>query len=101
MRHQIHIVASADITRETPKAAYEHAVKDIARIEKKLAAGWKPAYWRNAAAKAKLARSKLKLKTQARTPKRKYLESVRRAKEYIGAGNIFKLTLSLRRDFKQ
>ena len=46
LRHQIHIVASADVTREAPRVAYERAVKDIARIEKKLAAGWKPANWR-------------------------------------------------------
>ena len=54
LRHQIHIVASADVNRDTPKVAYERAVKDIARIEKQLAAGWKPAHWRKAATKSKL-----------------------------------------------
>jgi len=98
LRHQIHIVASADVTREAPKAAYERAVKDIARIEKKLAAGWKPAYWRKAATKSKLAKSKLK--TRARTPKPRFLESVRRAKEYIAAGDIFQVVLSQRWDFE-
>jgi anthranilate synthase component 1 len=98
LRHQIHIVASADVMRETPKAAYARAVKDIARIEKKLAAGWKPAYWRNAAAKSKLAKSKMK--TRARTPKVKFLESVRRAKEYIAAGDVFQVVLSQRWDFE-
>src|ERR1035437_6263308 len=93
LRHQIHIVASADVTREAPKVAYERAVKDIARIEKKLAAGWKPAYWRKAAAKSKL-------KVLARTPKAKFLESVRRAKEYIAAGDIFQVVLSQRWDFE-
>src|SRR5271167_4361593 len=78
LRHQIHIVASADVTREAPKRAYERAVRDIARIEKKLAAGWKPAHWRKAATKSKPAKSKLK--PRARTPKAKFLESVRRAK---------------------
>ncbi len=104
LRHQIHIVASADVTqdatRETTKLAYARAVNDIARIEKKLAAGWKPAYWRNAAAKSKLAKSKLKLKTRARTPKLKFLESVRRAKEYIAAGDIFQVVLSQRWDLE-
>jgi anthranilate synthase component I len=98
LRHQIHIVASADVTREAPRAAYERAVKDIERIEKKLAAGWKPAYWRQAATKSKLA--KLKLKPRARTPKPKFLESVRRAKEYIAAGDIFQVVLSQRWDFE-
>lgn len=93
LRHQIHIVASADVTHESPKAAYDRAVKDIARIEKKLAAGWKPAYWRKASTKSKL-------KVKARTPKAKFLESVRRAKEYIAAGDIFQVVLSQRWDFE-
>ena len=93
LRHQIHIVASADLTRETPKAAYDRAVKDIARIEKKLAAGWKPAHWRKATTKSKL-------QVKARTPKPRFLESVRRAKEYIAAGDIFQVVLSQRWDFE-
>ncbi|MGD0414803.1 MAG: anthranilate synthase component I [Terriglobales bacterium] len=100
LRHQIHIVASADVTREAPRVAYERAVKDIARIEKKLAAGWKPAHWRKAATQSKLAQSKLKLKPRARTAKPKFLESVRRAKEYIAAGDIFQVVLSQRWDFE-
>src|SRR5437660_91106 len=93
LRHQIHIVASADVTREAPRVAYDKAVKDIARIEKELAAGWKPAHWRKATAKSKL-------KVKARTPKQKFLESVRRAKEYIAAGDIFQVVLSQRWDFE-
>jgi anthranilate synthase component 1 len=93
LRHQIHIVASADVTREASRVAYARAVKDIARIEKKLAAGWKPAYWRKAATKSKLA-------VRARTSKPKFLESVRRAKEYIAAGDIFQVVLSQRWDFE-
>src|SRR5580698_4367342 len=93
LRHQIHIVASADVTREAPKAAYERAVKDIARIEKKLASGWKPAHWRKASTKSKL-------KVKARTPRQKFLESVRCAKEYIAAGDIFQVVLSQRWDFE-
>ncbi len=93
LRHQIHIVASADVTRESPKAAYKRAVADIARIEKKLAAGWNPAHWRKAAARAKVA-------VRARTPKAKYLDSVRQAKEYIAAGDIFQVVLSQRWDFE-
>ncbi len=93
LRHQIHIVASADVTRESPRAAYDRAVKDIARIERKLAAGWKPSYWRKPAAKSKLA-------VRARTPKKKFLESVERAKEYIAAGDIFQVVLSQRWDFE-
>ncbi|HSZ62436.1 MAG TPA: anthranilate synthase component I [Terriglobales bacterium] len=93
LRHQIHIVASADVTREAPKAAYARAIKDIARIERRLASGWKPAHWRKSVAKSKL-------KPLARTPKPKFLESVRRAKEYIAAGDIFQVVLSQRWDFE-
>ncbi|MGA2425438.1 MAG: anthranilate synthase component I [Terriglobales bacterium] len=97
LRHQIDIVASADVTRAAPKAArkaeYDRAVRDIARIEKKLAAGWKPAHWRKAAPKSKL-------KVKARSPKPKFLASVRRAKEYIAAGDIFQVVLSQRWDFE-
>ena len=93
LRHQIHIVVSADVTRQAPPAAYQRALAEISRIEKKLAAGWKPAYWRKTASKAKLA-------VRARTPKAKFLESVRRAKEYIAAGDIFQVVLSQRWDFE-
>jgi anthranilate synthase component 1 len=93
LHHQIHIVASADVTRESPPAAYKRAVADIARIERKLAAGWKPAYWRRPARQVKLA-------VRARTPKAKFLDSVRQAKEYIAAGDIFQVVLSQRWDFE-
>src|ERR1700675_4147986 len=53
LRHQIHIVASADVTREAPKVAYERAVNDIARIEKKLAGGGKRAHLQKAQANTK------------------------------------------------
>jgi anthranilate synthase component 1 len=93
LRHQIHIVASADVTRETPKAAYARAVKDIARIEKKLASGWKPSHWRKVTAKSPL-------KAKPRTTKTKFLNAVRRAKDYIAAGDIFQVVLSQRWDFE-
>lgn len=98
LRHQIDIVASADVTRESPRAAYDRAVKDIARIEKKLAAGWKPGHWRKTAAQSKLPQSRMKV--SARTPKRKFLQSVNQAKEYIAAGDIFQVVLSQRWDFE-
>src|SRR5262249_1936499 len=36
VRHQIHIVASADVTRERPRQAYGRALRDIAVLEDKL-----------------------------------------------------------------
>jgi anthranilate synthase component 1 len=93
LRHQIHIVVSADVTRQAPPAAYQGALAEISRIEKKLAAGWKPAHWRTVASKTKLA-------VRACTPKAKFFDSVRRAKEYIAAGDIFQVVLSQRWDFE-
>ncbi len=49
LRHQIHIVAAADVSRESPRRAYDRAVRDIAAIERKLAAGLRPAMWRKSA----------------------------------------------------
>src|SRR6267378_1739329 len=93
LRHQIHIVASADVTRESPQAAYKKSLREIARIEKKLTAGFKAAHWRKSIKKPKLT-------VRARTPKKKFLDSVRQAKEYIAAGDIFQVVLSQRWDFE-
>ncbi len=93
LRHQIHIVASADVSRDSPERAYAKSLTEIARIEKKLAAGFKSAHWRKA-----VKRSKLKMRSQ--TPKKRYLDGVRQAKEYIAAGDIFQVVLSQRWDFE-
>jgi anthranilate synthase component 1 len=93
LRHQIHIVASADVSRDSPERAYAKSLTEIARIEKKLAAGFKSAHWRKA-----VKRSKLKVRSQ--TPKKRYLDGVRQAKEYIAAGDIFQVVLSQRWDFE-
>src|SRR6202035_2998934 len=39
LRHQIHIIATADVSRESPRRAYDRATRDISILEKKLAAG--------------------------------------------------------------
>src|ERR1700683_3106240 len=46
LRHQIHIMAAADVSRESPRRAYDRAVRGIAAIEKKLASGLRPGLWR-------------------------------------------------------
>jgi anthranilate synthase component 1 len=91
LRHQIHIIAMADVSRETPKRAYARALKDIAAIERKLAAG------------THLAKSKpqgAKLNVNAGTTRAKFMRSVERAKEYIAAGDVFQVVLSQRIDFE-
>ena len=43
LRHQIHIIAAADVSQESPRKAYDRALTDIAALEKKLARGLSPA----------------------------------------------------------
>jgi len=94
LRHQIHIVATADVSRENPRCAYDRAVGDIATLERKLAAGLRPAMWRKSS-KAKPG----KLKIHAGTTRARFLRSVERCKQYIVAGDIFQVVLSQRLDF--
>src|SRR5438552_6116403 len=94
LRHQIHIIATSDVTPESPRQAYDRAVRDIGIIEKKLAAGLRPGLWQKSAR-----RINGKLKIRSETSRQRFIESVQRAKEYIAAGDIFQVVLSLRLDF--
>jgi anthranilate synthase component 1 len=94
LRHQIHIIATADVTRESPRRAYDRAVADIAILEKKLARGLSSDTWKKPEAK-----SKAKLKVHAGLTRQQFEQSVEKAKEYIAAGDIFQVVLSQRLDF--
>jgi anthranilate synthase component I len=94
LRHQIHIVATADVARESPRRAYDRALRDIATLEGKLASGLTPALW-NKSDQEKAG----KLKVHAGTRREAFLRSVERCKEYIAAGDIFQVVLSQRLDF--
>jgi anthranilate synthase component 1 len=90
LRHQIHIIATADVSRESPRRAYARALKEIAGIERRLAAGARVAKARPQASK---------LKVHAGTTRARFMRSVERAKEYIAAGDVFQVVLSQRIDF--
>ncbi len=94
LHHQIHIIAAADVSAESPRKAYDRALRDIGVLEKKLASGLSPRIWQKPAAKPRG-----KLKVQSRTSRRKFEESVKQAKEYIKAGDIFQVVMSQRLDF--
>ncbi len=94
LRHQIHIVAAADVTRNAPRDAYDNALRDISAIERKLAKGLTPALWQKSA-KRKAGR----LKVHAGTSREKFMLTVERCKEYIAAGDIFQVVPSQRLDF--
>ncbi|HLV88843.1 MAG TPA: anthranilate synthase component I [Candidatus Sulfotelmatobacter sp.] len=94
LRHQIHIVAVADVTQDGPRRAYDRALRDIAVLERKLAAGLSPALWKKS---SRAGRGKLKVDAQTR--REDHLARVKRCKEYIAAGDIFQVVLSQRFDF--
>jgi anthranilate synthase component 1 len=95
VRHQIHIVAMADVEREGPRQAYRRAVHDIEALERKLAAGLS----RQVLGRVGRVSEPKTLKPHATTRRERFLASVERAKEYIAAGDIFQAVLSQRLDF--
>jgi anthranilate synthase component I len=92
--HQIHIIATADVSRESPRTAFDRAVADIASLEKKLTSGLRPALWKTTQ------RRKGKLKVHSGTGRQRFIDSVQRCKQYIAAGDIFQVVLSQRMDFQ-
>ena len=94
LRHQIHIIATADVSRQSPRHAYDRAVEDIAVLEKKLARRLPSTQWPHS---GKLRKGKLRV--HAGTSRGRFMKSVERAKEYIAAGDIFQVVLSQRVDF--
>lgn len=95
VRHQIHILAAADVRAESPRKAYDRAIADIAKIERKLAAGPRGVPW-IPKARGKTA----KMKIHAATSPANFQKAVKKAKEYIAAGDIFQVVLSRRVDFE-
>jgi len=94
LHHQIHIVAAADVSNQSPRRAYDRAIRDIAAIEKKLSAGLSARTWHKAP------RTNGKLRVRSMTERKTFEQSVRKAKEYIAAGDIFQVVLSQRLDFQ-
>ena len=91
----MHIIAAADVRAESPRKAYDRALADIDALERKLVRGiHKQTLGWSAPAKRKA------IKVHSSTTHDEFLESVRRAKEYIAAGDIFQVVLSQRLDFK-
>src|SRR6185437_1813357 len=94
LRHQIHIIAAADVAQESPREAYARALSDIASIEKKLTAGLRRL------SPSEVRRFSGTLKVRHRTSRANYMRGVERMKEYIAAGDIFQAVLSQRLEFE-
>jgi anthranilate synthase component 1 len=90
VRHEIYIMATADVREVSPRRAYDQAVRDIERIEKQLAAPLPAKYLRTPKPKTG------KLQTKISVSKDRFLRTVEKVKEYIMAGDVFQAVPSLR-----
>src|SRR5206468_4290070 len=76
VKKEIHLMVTADLTREAREGAYERAVRRLNKMEKRLAS----------ALPVRRKKKPLgKLKVTARTPKAAFLKGVEKTKEYIAA----------------
>jgi anthranilate synthase component 1 len=90
VRHEIYIIATADVKKAAPRRAYDQAVRDIERIERQLTAPLPAKYLRTRKAKTG------KLRTKISVSKNRFLRTVEKVKEYIMAGDVFQAVPSLR-----
>ncbi len=97
LRKEILIVVTADVTAGRPERAYEQALGRLERLVKRLARPLPRSASRQLAGSGSARGS---LKVDPRTPKRRFLKAVVKAKEYIAAGDIFQVVLSQRFDIK-
>jgi anthranilate synthase component I len=89
VKKEIHLMVTADLTREAREGAYERAVRRLNKMEKQLAS----------ALPVRRKKKPLgKLKVTARTPKAAFLKAVEKTKEYIASGDVFQCVLSQRFD---
>ena len=99
VRHQIHILAAADVREKSATAlrrAYQRALADIAAIERRLARGVRPGDLRALTAPAR----PRPLRVRGSLTRRQYLEGVRSIKRHITRGDVCQTVLSLRLDFR-
>jgi len=89
VKKEIHLMVTADLTREAREGAYERAVRRLNKMERRLA---------EALPVRKKKRPEGKLKITSRTPKAAFLKAVEKTKEYIASGDVFQCVISQRFD---
>src|SRR5271155_2836012 len=80
VKKEIHLMVTADLTREAREGAYERAVRRLNRLERRLA---------DALPLQRKRKALGKLKVTARTPKAAFLKAVGKTKQYIASGDVF------------
>jgi anthranilate synthase component 1 len=91
VKHEILLIATADLTRRKAEAAYADAVKRVRALERRL---------NRALPKPRKIKPPGKLAITYRTSKKNFLAAVRRTKGYIAAGDIFQAVISQRLEVK-
>ncbi|WP_434557134.1 anthranilate synthase component I [Tunturiibacter empetritectus] len=89
VKKEIHLMVTADLTREAREGAYERAVQRLNKMERRLA---------EALPVLRKKKPEGKLKITSRTPRLKFLKAVEKVKEYIASGDVFQCVLSQRFD---
>jgi anthranilate synthase component I len=89
VKKEIHLMVTADLTREAREGAYERAVRRLNKMEKRLA---------EALPVRRKKKLEGKLKITSRTPKAAFLKAVEKTKEYIASGDVFQCVISQRFD---
>ena len=87
VRKEIVLMATADLTRNKPQAAYADAVRRLARMERRLA---------NPIAGPAPASARSRFSVDANLSKREFVKAVRAIQRYIQAGDIFPAVFSQR-----
>jgi anthranilate synthase component 1 len=95
VRHQIHLVVSADVRGTTPKRVYAQAIRELDRLQKQLISGL-----RTQRIALEDRATSAPIRPNAHTRQSAYEKGVERSKEYIAAGDIFQVVLSQRLDFR-
>ena len=90
VKKEIHLIATADLTRGSRKGAYERAVRRLDKMERRLA--------RALPRVRKRKEFEGELEIWPRTPRAAFLEAVARVKEYVASGDVFQCVLSQRFD---
>ena len=90
VRHEIYIVVTANVREQSPRKAYEQALREIERIEKQLSVPLSRKHL--APPKSQDGRPRIRISVS----KQKFLKTVEKIKEYIAAGDVFQAVPSLR-----
>ena len=94
LRHQIHIIATADVSRKARGGLTTARLPISPSSKKSWPRACVPAHWKKPSG-----RPKAELKIHAGTSRRHFIQAVEKCKEYIAAGDIFQVVLSQRLDF--